>query len=220
MSQQATGTGITQISVSASSNVNIRVNGQLALQLVAPAFPRPLPTEDLQELDLLKAAHATNAFTGRDEIFQDFMAWCVHDRPVSMRTLIGQGGAGKTRFAYELYAYFRNQPGWAAYFLRFLKNEAKEVDLWGEIGSPKALLIADYASDNPQPLADLLRTLTDPAPAERRIRVLLLARTADWDQGWLAGLRSGRTGEEVDRLFHPRKPQELPALTPAHGVGA
>ncbi len=133
---------------------------------------------------------------------------------VSIRTLVGQGGAGKTRFAYELYRHFRTQPDWGAYFLHFLKNEAKEVDLWKEITCQNAFLIADYASDNPRALTDLLRPLTGPAPAGRRLRVLLLARTADWDQGWLFNLRSGRTGEDLERCFHPRDPEELPAITP------
>jgi hypothetical protein len=98
----------------------------------------------------------------------------------------------------------KSQSGWGAYFPRFLKDEAKEVDLWREIKLPNALLIADYASDYAKPLADLLRSLTESSPKpDRRIRILLMARTADWDQGWLNSLRSSRTGEEVDRLFHP-----------------
>jgi hypothetical protein len=213
MSQSARGSAITQVSVAASKNVNISINGQLAVQLLVPVYPRPLPTENRQEIDLLKAAHAQIPFTGRQTILDDFSEWCSNDRALSMRTLIGQGGAGKTRFAYELYARLRKQPGWSAYFLRFLKNEAKEVDLWREIKSKNALIIADYASDGAKALADLLRPLADAAPAGRKIRVLLLARTASWDQGWLAGLSSGRTGEDVERHFHPREPMELSPFT-------
>lgn len=214
MRQSARGSAINQVSVAASKNVNISINGQLAVQLLAPVYPRPLPTENRQEIDLLKTAHAQIPFTGRQALLDDFLEWCSHDRPVSMRTLVGQGGAGKTRFAYELYARLRKQSGWGAYFLRFLKNEAKEADLWREVKSKNALIIADYASDGAQPLADLLRPLSDSAPAGRKIRVLLLARTASWEQGWLAGLSSGRTGEDVDRHFHPRDPIELPQFTP------
>lgn len=214
MSQSARGSAITQISVAASKNVNISINGQLAVQLLVPGYPRPLPTENRHEIDLLKAAHAQIPFTGRQAILDDFLEWCSHDPALSMRTLIGRGGAGKTRFAYELYARVRKQPGWSAYFLRFLKNEAKEADLWREIKSKNALIIADYASDGARPLADLLRPLADAAPAGRKIRVLLLARTASWEQGWLASLSSGRTGEDVDRYFHPREPMELPQFTP------
>lgn len=214
MSQSARGSAITQVSVAASKNVNISINGQLAVQLLAPVYPRPLPTENRQEIDLLKAAHAQIPFTGRQALLDDFWEWCSHERALSMRTLIGQGGAGKTRFAYELYARVRKQPEWSAYFLRFLRNEAKEADLWREIKSKNALIIADYASDGAKPLADLLRPLADSAPAGGKIRVLLLARTASWDQGWLAGLSSGRTGEDVERHFHPREPMELSQFTP------
>jgi hypothetical protein len=107
MSQRARGSAITQVSVAASQNVNISINGQLAVQLLAPVYPRPLPTENRQEIDLLKAAHAQIPFTGRQALLDDFLEWCSHARTLSMRTLIGQGGAGKTRFAYELYAQVR-----------------------------------------------------------------------------------------------------------------
>src|SRR5579872_408028 len=210
MLQRADGVGIQQVSVEASENVNITVNGQLALQLLTPAYPKSLSGENRREIDLLKAPHAQVPFMGRQAIFQDFVDWCSLAHPVSMRTLVGQGGAGKTRFAYELYAYLNKQPNWAAYFLRFLKNEAKEVDLWNHLKNKNALIIADYASDSAKPLADLLTPLTDSAPPGRRIRVLLLARTANWEQGWLAGLAGGRTGEAVDKLFHPREPISLP----------
>jgi hypothetical protein len=210
MSQFASGNDITQISVGASQNVNITINGQLAVQLLSPAYPRPLPSGTREPIDLLKAAHAQTPFVGRNAILQDFMDWCFGSPALSMRVLVGQAGAGKTRFAYELYAQIKKQSQWAAYFVRFRKNEAKEVDLWGQIKGKNALIIVDYASDVARPLADLLRPLADSAPSGRRIRVLLLARTASWDQGWLAVLSSGRTGEDVERQFDPREPMKLP----------
>jgi L-lactate utilization protein LutB len=214
MSQQATGFGNIQISVNESESVHITVNGQLAVKLASPAFPRPIYEGDLQEIDLLKAAHAAVPFVGRHEFLDECKDWCLSPRAVSFRVLAGQGGAGKTRFAFEFYSRMRKQADWGAYFLRFLKDEAKEVALWREIKVPNALLIADYASDYAKPLADLLRSLTESPPkAGCRIRVLLMARTADWEQGWLNSLKSARTGEEVDRLFHPREPIHLPAFT-------
>ena len=213
MSQHATGIGNIQISVNESEAVHITVNGQLAVKLVSPAFPRPMYDGDLRETDLLKAAHATVPFVGRREFLDEFKEWCLGPRPVSFRVLAEQGGAGKTRFAYEFYGRMRKQADWGAHFLRFFKDEAKEVDLWREIKVQNALLMADYASDYAKPLADLLRSLTESPKAGQRIRVLLLARTADWEQGWLSSLRSTRTGEEADRLFHPRNPIHLPAFT-------
>jgi tetratricopeptide (TPR) repeat protein len=215
MHQQAHGVGNVQVSVEASENVNIYIsNGQVAVELLLPPFPRKLPPRR-EEIDLLKAAHAQIPFIGRDAIFRNFVDWCSDPLPLSMRTVVGQGGAGKTRFAYQLYAHIRNQPGWTACFLHFLKNDAKEVDLWKHVQAGNTLIIADYASDFSKPLADLLRSLvTKDPPAGCRIRVLLLARTGDWEKGWLSDLRSGRTGEDVDRYFDPREPIAMPGFTP------
>lgn len=213
MSQTIHGDRNTQISVTESDNVVININGQQVIELEVRAYPKPLP-DPWNKIDLLKAAHAQIPFLGREEILRDFMQWCEAPPAVSFRTLVGQGGAGKTRFAYELYARIKALPDWSAYFLHFHENSAKGVDLWSEIKSKNALLIADYASDSARPLADLLRPLTNPAPDGRRIRVLLLARTASWDQGWLASLTSGRTGGEVDRCFRPREPIQISQLSP------
>jgi len=217
MSQQATGTGNIQIAVTQSQSVAININGQLAVNLTSPAFPRPPTGGQIQEIDLLKAPHASIRFAGRAGFLNEFLAWCQHPRPVSFRILIGQGGAGKTRFAYELYSRVRRQSNWGAHFFEFYQEEAKEVNLWQELQTPNSLLIADYASDYARPLADLLRSLASSEPDKdgRRIRILLLARTGDWQQGWLRDLKSGRTGGEVDRLFEPREPIQLPSFTPA-----
>ena len=214
MSQHTPGSRNIQIAVTASQNVNIRVNGQTAVELRTPAFPRPLHTETLREIDLLKAIHALTEFTGRETLLQEFVEWCRHPRPLSLRTLIGRGGAGKTRFAYELYRECRQWPEWSAHFVRFLADEAKEINLWEEVKSPNTLLIIDYASEVAKPLADLMRPLIEPGPSNRRLRVLLLARTADWDQGWLASLRSGRTETRTCCFIHKSPKKCLRSIFP------
>ncbi|MBV8895113.1 MAG: tetratricopeptide repeat protein, partial [Acidobacteriaceae bacterium] len=215
MSQRATGTSNVQISVTQSQSVDININGQLAVKQVSPAFPRPPVSGQILEVDLLKAPHASVPFVGRADFLNEFLTWCQGPRPVSFRILTGQGGAGKTRFAYELYGRIRQQTGWGGYFFDFHRDEAKDVNLWDELPTSSSLLIADYAADYVQPLADLLRSLTELGPPAdgRRMRILLLARTGDWQQGWLRDLKSGRTGGEVDRLFHPRDPIVFPRLT-------
>ena len=201
MSQFASGTGNIQVSVAASQNVTIIVNGQTVVELESRDFPQKLPEKTRREIDLLKAPFAQTPLIGRDADLNGFVNWCfAREESLLMRTVVGRGGAGKTRFAYELYARIR-QAGWDAYFIRFNTNEAKGVNLWKEIKSKNALLVADYASDGARPLADMLRALARLAPAgERKVRVLLLARTATWDTGWLAGLSSERAGENVRAL--------------------
>ena len=147
--------------VAASHTVVVQANGKDALELTAPAFPKSLPQGTVREVNLLKAAYGVVSFEGRSALLEDCIDWCFDAREISGRTLVGVGGAGKTRFAYELYRHLRNTPDWDARFAYFA----------------------------------LLRQL-EPVPAGRRLRVLLLARTASWGQGWLASLRTGiRRGE-------------------------
>src|SRR5882762_3301038 len=145
VSQVARGSKNTQIAVEASQNVTITVNGQDALELEAPGFPKPLPSSP-REIDLLKASYGVTALQGRSDLLNEFLDWAHDEQPVSVRTLIGVGGAGKTRFAWELYRRIREQQGWSAWFLRFLRTEARGVNLWQET-SGNALVIVDYASD-------------------------------------------------------------------------
>jgi len=134
MSQSAQGNFINQISVIGSDNVSVIVNGQHLIDLEPRAFPLALP-ESHTEIDLLKAAYAQIPFVGRADLLQDFLAWCDGAPPVSCRIVIGRGGAGKTRFAYELYARVTKLANWKAYFLHFLEGSARGVNLWSEVKS-------------------------------------------------------------------------------------
>jgi len=213
MSQQSVhGDQNVQVIVGFSENVAICIGGYQVIDLESRRYPVPLHNH-WKEIDLLKAAHAQIPFLGRNHLLQEFLQWCKGAPGVSFRTLVGPGGAGKSRFAYELYTRIKQLPDWSAYFLHFRQNSAKGVDLWREIRAKNALLIADYASDSATPLSHVLQTLSGSDKNDRKIRVLLLARTANWEQGWLAGLTSGRTGEDVRPDFHPYEPIPLPSLT-------
>ena len=105
---------------------------------------------------------------------------------VSVFCLTGRGGSGKTRFALELVHHIRGLEGWDAYFVRFERSEP--FDLWNKTGGTNhALLVFDYASDNAAAIAGSLRLLAEHPPknANRKLRILLLARTASWKSGWL-----------------------------------
>jgi tetratricopeptide (TPR) repeat protein len=215
MFQKAQGTGNIQISIESSQNITVMVNGQATIELRSPLFPKPLPGK-AREIDLMKAAHAvTTVSGGRESMLKEFVQWCSSERKVSIRTLIGPGGAGKTRFAFELYRYLGRQPDWDVFFLNFLRRETKGVNLWDRAKRKNTLFIADYASDFAGQLGDLLPALAYAPPDDRQLRVLLLARTADWSYGWLSTLRSGRMGGELEHLFDPVDPMMLSQLTPA-----
>ena len=52
----ARGVGNVQVSVEASKHVNITINGQLAVQLLRPAYPKPLSGEVRHEIEALATA--------------------------------------------------------------------------------------------------------------------------------------------------------------------
>ncbi|PYV70979.1 MAG: hypothetical protein DMG97_17665 [Acidobacteria bacterium] len=76
----------------------------------------------------------------------------------------------------------KTEPDWAAFFIRFLKNDAKGSDVLDYVSTLNALVIVDYASDFTRPLKDIIRSAANSSRQGRRIRYLLLARTASWDQ--------------------------------------
>src|SRR5437660_12658443 len=76
----------------------------------------------------------------------------------------------------------KTEPDWAAFFIRFLKNDAKGSDVLDYVSTLNALVIVDYASDFTRPLKDIIRSAANSSREGRRIRFLLLARTASWEQ--------------------------------------
>jgi hypothetical protein len=98
--------------VSGSRNVVIQVVGGSGHAITVGAGPvlrliglerlsqRPVRTE----LDLLKAQHKKTRLVGRDRDFESLWQWLHSDRRISVRTVVGPGGTGKTRMAIELLA--------------------------------------------------------------------------------------------------------------------
>src|ERR1019366_4392503 len=113
----------------------------------------------------------------------------------------------------------RARPGWDARFVRFATSEP--LDLCGAThGMSDTLLVFDYAG-NAGPLGESLRRLANNPPDDPnpRLRVLLLARAASWEEGWLAALKPHSTVEaSIGDLFHPREPIPLKPLEPKYRV--
>src|SRR5450432_923320 len=77
---------------------------------------------------------------------------------------------------------------------------------WGSSGGICSTIRNEF------PHGHLLQTLAEPQGNRMRIRILLLSRTASWEQGWLTDIISGRTGEDVWPYLIPSSPIPLPAL--------
>ena len=217
--QAALGHGNVQVLVKESENVHIEIGGTKVASLWVPPFRQTPRSGKNLDLALLLATTAITDLAGRDALWRDCIAWCDDSLlgPVSVRCITGRGGSGKTRFALELLHHLRDLPDWDARFVRFAKSEP--FDLWAKTsGKNHVLLVFDYAPDNAAAIADSLRALAEnpPTTPTRLLRILLLARTASWESGWLAQFKPGSTLEAAQPLssfFAPEEPIQLEPLT-------
>ena len=153
---------------------------------------------------------------GRDSELASLHAWLNAAPPLGWRVIIAPGGAGKTRLALELCEQAAAQ-GWDAGFVssRELQRFGQQHNLsaWG--WQRPTLIVVDYAAQRHAELTHWLDELTDqPSPAAHPLRILLLERHADTDNGWFAELFSTdwhglRRREGLD----PTEPIHLSALT-------
>jgi hypothetical protein len=168
-------------------------------------------------MDLLLARSALTGFIGRQDVWDDCLAWCHAPDTVSIRCITGPSGSGKTRLALELVHHLRALADWDARFVEFFILEP--FDLWAKTyGRNHVLLVFDQAGDVIGALATSLCLLANEPPqnAQRKLRVLLLARHADWDEGWLSALQPRSAIQEPVRdLFHPEQPIRLGPLPEA-----
>jgi hypothetical protein len=177
----------------------------------------PKPHEADTSLKLLDAEYRVVPYIGRRDDLDKLWTWLEHPAPVLCQVVVGRGGNGKTRLAYQLLEEIEERRPfvWHAGLLpqeRFeaeLKNEA--FRLW--LPRSPTLITIDYA-DAAAPLLEkyiipeVARTRL--GPEDPPLRFLLLARTADATEGWYKTLRRA-AGTREDDLF-PNPPLELSAL--------
>ena len=202
-----------------SESVPVEVSGKRIASLWVPPFRRPLSQDGTNnEITLLLAKTAITDLVGRDDLWRDCLAWCEDSSlgPVSVFCIQGRGGCGKTRFALEFVHYLRSLKDWDARFVQFERSEP--FDLWARTaGLNHVLLVCDYASDHAAAIADSLRLLKDSPPRDgtRRLRILLLARSASFRSGWLLPFESTGAleyGQSPRDYFRPNDP--IAELTP------
>lgn len=148
-------------------------------------------TEDAAELlpegpaAMLHPSRAIVPFKGRDHELRGLLDWCADPHAERLRLLVGPGGVGKSRLAVELAK--RLDDSWGYIEVRD-DDEATTLSRWREISIGKVLLVVDYAETRVN-LPTLLQEVA--ADSGRRVRVLLLARTAGewWQQLGAQGAR-------------------------------
>src|SRR5262245_40013683 len=129
-------------------------------------------------------------FVGRDSELSSIAAWLDRSAPISVRTLTGQAGLGKTRLAIEA---TNLALGWTTGFVT--SNELRrfvESDSLGRWDWDKpTFVVVDYAEQKAEALSRWISDLSDRlADAQHlpqaKLRILILERYATPNAGWFS----------------------------------
>jgi len=176
--------------------------------------PQPLTRTPLSRL--LRPYNAFIGLMGREPELESLATFCDHPAAFRWKALTGAGGVGKTRLALEV-AMQQEQAGWNSGFL-----DAESLKQWfgdnrfADWDPPtNTLVVIDYAASKLEDLKRLLERCGQWAqghPEATRLRLLLLERQADPDNGWLHALLSFGEGALRDQVRESVEPvQEITA---------
>jgi hypothetical protein len=180
----------------------------------------PKPEQASTAIKMLDARYRVAPYIGRRGDLDSLWNWLQSPAPVSCQVVVGRGGIGKTRLAYQFLEEIENREPfrWHAGLLEYqrFKDELANDKFRRWRGRKPTLIVIDYADA----AAPLLEQYIIPELAQSGlgledapIRFLLLARTADESQGWYKTLRRAAGTSEED-LF-PNPPLVLRDLDPA-----
>ena len=153
---------------------------------------------------------------GRADLLGRLRDWLHAPDVLSVQTLIGGGGRGKTRLAVELTAEARAE-GWIAGFAR-----REELDVFRGGGCRTAwnapsLVVIDYAAAKSPEIAAWLRTLVHEAenPDASPLRLLLLERLGGEGVAWWREVFGGADpeGEAICDMLAPGAPLTVGPLS-------
>ena len=164
-------------------------------------------------VSLLRPQHPSAlTFVGREDDRALLRNWRDSPNHISIRCIVGKGGAGKTRLAIDLLASTPDY--WDAGFVSgdslasFLQQRGFGEWEW----TRPTLLVIDYAASQTERLESIVKDLRDRDAWDLPpLRILLLERQADPNEGWYVRL-SGPTIEGASELFHPVAPVRLSPL--------
>ncbi|MBU0515946.1 MAG: ATP-binding protein, partial [Proteobacteria bacterium] len=131
-----------------------------------------VPWTELQQntspFQLLSWHNQISEFAGREKELEDLKAWAESNIRVSVKFVIGEGGAGKSRLGAE-FAQRMGKRGWAAGFISPKEPKYFEMKEGG------TLLVIDYPEEHRSGVEEFLRYFVEKRPSEK-IRVLFLTR--------------------------------------------
>ena len=170
------------------------------------------------ELDLLKAQHQKTRLVGRDRDFESLWQWLHSNRRISIRTLVGPGGTGKTRMAIALLARLASEDApWQGGFVlpQDLSSYGSAQNLSELSWNRPTLVIVDYAASSAGALRKVLQKLACAPDDGHPLRLLLLERFAERTSGWYQQLFDASWSTGTGELFDPAEPIPLEAVQAA-----
>ena len=96
---------------------------------------------------------------GRDETMDEMRKWALKSDPLLVRLIHGAGGAGKTRFAFELAESLAREHRWEAGHV-----VDPDSNIAYKTGKQGTLLILDYPEERLDSVRGLMRPPTDVPP--------------------------------------------------------
>ena len=159
---------------------------------------------------------------GREQELQSLHDWADSNNTISIRLIVGEGGTGKTRLAFEFARQLKEQKNWQA-------GEAKGLAGCWYTSHSGTLLVIDYPEQNTEKVTALLEALSR-QPLACKLRVLLLGRNGDFlgkltqttqeiiaPQIQLEGLAAENTAawalfQQAWQQLHERKQVTVPTL--------
>ncbi|WP_454857507.1 hypothetical protein [Promicromonospora soli] len=158
------------------------------------------------DADLLSAHKQVVPFTGRRTHLNRLVQWCVTDRNDRVRLVLGPGGIGKSRLAFELeHVLDEHDEEW---FVAHATAD-KAISVLSEAleqGFERVLLVVDYAETSTR-LDELVEAVAD-VDWELRVRLLLIAR--DIGEWWRLLFNAKREVREL--LENANDEESLPPV--------
>ena len=129
-------------------------------------------------------------FVGREKEFGEIDAFCASEKQISWWAVIGKGGSGKSRLAYEYIKSNMSSAEWKMCFLReeFFSQAGgggkyKKWDIWTY--DKNLLLVVDYVQKYAKEVAQWIEGLYNSNSVTRKIRILILERTDGEQSLWM-----------------------------------
>ncbi|MER2512401.1 MAG: tetratricopeptide repeat protein [Nitrosomonas ureae] len=158
---------------------------------------------------------------GRANELQQLQTWCDSDTKFSWQVMIGEGGMGKTRLAREFSKVCRDMP-WDSGFLDHAAfDQLVQHDQFANwVPIVDTLIIIDYATTKLESLKKLIQqcvriTRDETIQPAVKLRILLLERHAEREQGWMKEILTTGEGALTDDIQDAWQPV-MKLLPPQH----